>query len=115
MNEEKQYSTLTKLAFKLYDKLEDSDEDECFYEFVTNNLPKGWQIEWFDCESDEDDLERNELLVERAISKSKKKHKVFTFAYNDSGYRDNSHIIIGAPSFEKVEMFLKDLLAKLKN
>jgi hypothetical protein len=105
-----QYDTLTGLAFKLAEIVEDVSPDGDFCALVEEALPKDWQIEWFDCESDEDDLQRKELLVERDISRRKKEHEVFSFAWHDSGFRYKSHIIIGAPSFTAVKEFLEQLI-----
>lgn len=109
--EGKQYEVLMGLAYKVAAEVDEDVVSDGFLGLVEENLPKGWKIEWFDGESDDDDLDRKELLVERDISKSKKKnYKVFTFAYCDSGC-----LILGAPSFQEVKEFLEGLLKKVKD
>ncbi len=108
--DDEQCEVLTKLAFEIADKVEDV-LDEGFIGFVEDNLPKGWEIDWVSSESEDDDCERQELLMERSL-KAKKNYEVLTFAWGDSGYRDYDYIIIGAPSFEEVKSFLEELLEK---
>lgn len=100
--------SITKLAFKIAAKVED------FIGLVEENLPKEWEMEWFDCESDDDDLERKELLVERSLWKKNKNYEIYSIAYADNGYSDCSYIIIGAPSFKEIKTFLEELLKKAK-
>ena len=103
---EQEFETLSDLAIQIENKHQDGAD------FIEDRLPRGWQFRHFCCEETDDDLERKELEVELEIRDTSwaKDHKIFTFACSNIGYRIESHIVIGAPSFDDLKKFLEECL-----